>query len=211
MSDQRQWGRTDDAGRWPWRGPLYTLRLVLLAVAVGGGLGWYQYRQLTPLQQAYLRDYIWSSTAAATIAAYCPHTPKCTEATYTVLLAVDGPQKRFATADVLVRPRADGRLVPIEWQERRYTHATLRDQLQEFIFERQTLWDLAWRPVAAGLLVALIGLFWAVPNDLRRWRERREGIHLGGPRLVSNAEFNRRLKGDGYGFEMGRGVKRGRR
>ena len=51
-----------------------------------------------------------------------------------------------------------------------------------------------------GLLVLGVGLLVAVPKDVVRARDRRQGRRLKGPELVSVARFNQRYRTEGMGF-----------
>lgn len=188
-----EWTLPDDAGRWPVRGPLFTVRLLVLAIAIGGALMWLQYRRLTPLQQTSLPNYLYSRGASAV---------GLKSGTYTLLMTREG-HSHLATADDLSRD------VPLVWRQVEQPHARLSDDLQRWIFEHQTLTDLVWWPAIGTALVFVVGLLFAIPKDITRWRERRQGMRMRGPELVTPATFTKRLKGDGYGFRLGKGtVKR---
>ena len=59
-----RWGRTDAAGIWPNRKPLWTLGVWLIAMASGLGVGAYRYQTTwTPLQRVYLSTYLRSALA----------------------------------------------------------------------------------------------------------------------------------------------------
>lgn len=61
-----QWGRADTAGTWPRPKPVWTLGLLLLALAVGGAVGAYGYSNgWTPLQRLFLSAYFAVRSPAA--------------------------------------------------------------------------------------------------------------------------------------------------
>ncbi len=199
------WGRTDAAGIWPNRKPLWTLGLLLIAIASGIGVGGYRYQMTwTPLQCVYLSAYLRSALAPMLTA----------RGRYQLLEVADrsNPAGRLALDEELTpviehgeanlalsdagRAAGDHRLA---WQEVWYNHAALHRLLGKWIYRNQTLTDLAAPVVRTMLAVFGIGLLIALPKDAARRRTERLGRRLKGPELVSVGTFNRRTRGDGLG------------
>src|SRR5712691_9424747 len=88
----------------------------------------------------------------------------------------------------------------LEWQRARYNNAKLHEFLGHWIYQDQTLTDLAKPALWGGLGVLLVGLVVATPKDSARKRIRRHGRRLKGPELVTAISFNRRNRSDGIGF-----------
>jgi hypothetical protein len=205
---RQEWGRAADAGVWPRPKPVWTLGLLLIAVLSGVAIGARDYtREWTPLQRLYLPSYIRSQCVAAL---------GITRGSYWLWHVVDRKGERFAiNEDVRPATTAEGEVTlvlsdaAIEAGERRlvwavgqHAHAVVHDFLKEWIYGNRTLVDLA-RPVVGGaLVVLLIGLLIAIPNDYARARQRRHGRRLKGPELVSARAFNRRLRADGISFAL---------
>jgi hypothetical protein len=199
------WGRTDAAGIWPNRKPLWTLGLLLVAIASGILVGGYRYRiTWTPLQRLYLSAYLRSELAPILAA----------RGRYQLLEVADrtNPGGRLALDEEVTpfteneeamfalsaagRAAGDHRLA---WQQVAYNHAALHHLLGEWIYRNQTVTDLAAPPVWTALAVFGVGLFVALPKDAGRRRAQRLGRRLKGPELVSVGTFNRRTPGDGLG------------
>ena len=73
-----------------------------------------------------------------------------------------------------------------------------------WIYRDQTLTDLLRAAAWGGLVVFLLGVLIAIPTDLARARERRQGRRLKGPELVTIRRFNRRVRANGIGFRQTR-------
>jgi hypothetical protein len=96
--------------------------------------------------------------------------------------------------------RSEG-LVKLELDDEVYNDQKLHAFLGHYIFGDQTLWDIVSYPAYGALIILFAGLFVAIPKDAARARVRREGRVISGPELVTIAEFNRRMKSDGVGFD----------
>src|SRR5258708_36712734 len=90
--------------------------------------------------------------------------------------------------------------VKLEWQRARYNNSKLHEFLGHWIYQDQTLTDLAEPALWGGLGVLLVGLVVAVPMDSARKRIRKHGRRLKGPELVTARAFNRRNRSDSIGF-----------
>jgi len=88
----------------------------------------------------------------------------------------------------------------LEWQRARYDTAKLHEFLGHWIYQEQTLTDLARPALWGGLGVLVVGLIVAIPMDSARKRMRKHGRRLKGPELVTARAFNRRNRSDGIGF-----------
>jgi hypothetical protein len=199
------WGRTDAAGIWPNRKPVWTLGLLLLAIAGGLAVGGYQYQiTWTPLERLYLSAYL-KSAIAPILAAH---------GRYQLLEVTDrsNPNGRLALDEEVTPFTENGQDMfaltdvglaagdhHLAWRALSYNHASLHRLLGEWIYRDQTLSDLA-APVAWTVLAVFgVGLFIALPKDAARRRAQRLGRRLKGPELVSVGAFNRRQGGDGVG------------
>ncbi len=210
MTDQ--WGRLDGAGTWPRPKPVWTLGLVLIALAIGATFESYRYASTwTPLQRFYLKAYVRSACADALA---------FKTGRYRLLYALDHGGKHlaidegvepvitatnevtFRLSDVAVQA-GDRELV---WQDVSYSHAGLHQLLSQFIFLDQSLTDLVRPALWISLGVFALGLVVAIPKDIARARARRHGRRLKGPELVTASRFNRRA--DGIGFVQVPGVVR---
>jgi type IV secretory pathway TraG/TraD family ATPase VirD4 len=171
------------------------------------GIGYYHCEwDWTPLERHYLLTYAGTPIVGALRK----------NASYTLLmvvmrkgsrLAIDpdvaevttaAGENTFALTDAAVKTGA----VRLEWQRGRYDNAKLHAFLAHWIYQDQTLTDLARLALTGGLGVLLLGLIVAIPKDTARARERKHGRVLKGPELVTAGVFNRRTRGDGIGFML---------
>jgi type IV secretory pathway TraG/TraD family ATPase VirD4 len=202
---KQEWGREGYAGDWPSGKAVWTIGAFFVALASVAAICAYRYeRVLTPLQRHYLLTYAGTPTAGALRK----------DGWYTLLavvtrkdsrLAIDpdvepvttvAGESTFALTDEGVKTGA----VKLEWQRERYDNAKLHTLLAHWIYNDQSLTDLAKPALWGGLGVFVVGLMVAIPKDAARKRERKEGRRLKGPELVTVAEFNRRNRSDGVGF-----------
>jgi type IV secretory pathway TraG/TraD family ATPase VirD4 len=202
----QEWGRADGAGTWPRPKPIWTLALLLMAIASGVAVGAYRYTTTwTPLQRLFLSPYLRSEFASAlafktgryrllhVVDRKGSRLP-IDEEVQAVSTATDETAFRLSDAGVKA---GDLRLV---WADQTYAHAQLHATLQEWIYRDQTLTDLAMPMLWVTLGVFVVGLIVAIPKDVARARARRHGRRLKGPELVTAAVFNRRTAADGIGF-----------
>ncbi len=202
---KREWGREEYAGDWPSDKAVWTIAAFFVALVSVAAICTYRYeRVLTPLQRHYLLTYAGTPTAGVLRK----------DGWYTLLavvtrkdsrLAIDpdvepmttaAGESTFALTDEAVRTGA----VKLEWQRERYDNAKLHTLLAHWIYNDQSLTDLAKPALWGGLGVFVVGLIVAIPKDAARRRERKLGRRLKGPELVTVAEFNRRNRSDGVGF-----------
>jgi hypothetical protein len=85
--------------------------------------------------------------------------------------------------------------------EQKLADLSLHRWLRLTVFEDKGLLDLfAINFVEGGVCLAVM-LWFAVPYDIRRFKQMKYGRILRGPQLLSPSEFNRAQKGDGIGFK----------
>ena len=78
------------------------------------------------------------------------------------------------------------------WRDASYPHAKLHVFLRRWIYRDQTVTDLVKPAVRGGVGVWLVGLLIAIPMDVARARERRQGRRLNRAAVTSSGPFNRR-------------------
>ena len=171
-----RWGRIDAAGIWPNRKPVWTIAVLLIAIATGFAVDAYCYQTTwTPLQRLYLSAYV-RSALATIIAAH---------GSYELLEVIDrsNPDGRLALDEEVTpfiengvrtfalteagRAAGDQRLA---WEQVSYDHAALHRLLGEWIYRDQTLIDLAAPAGLTALAVFGVGLLIALPQDAARRR-----------------------------------------
>jgi type IV secretory pathway TraG/TraD family ATPase VirD4 len=202
-----QWGRSTVAGTWPHPRPVWTLVSVIVALATTVAVEAYEVAtDWTPLQRTYLASYVRSAVLGEL---------GITTGRYRLLHVVDRRGSRMAL-DEEVRPtttaagisfalteaamRAGDR--QLMWGDASYRHTTLHAFLGRWIYRDQTLTALVGHAARAGVALLIVGMLVAIPVDVTRGRERRQGRRLKGPELISAARFNRRVRADGVGFKQ---------
>jgi hypothetical protein len=198
------WGRTESAGRWPWPKPVWSIAALLIGILGGIAVQTYWCMYVwTPLQRHYFFTYL---------RADCADLFGFSIGHYTLLEAVQPTRQRLAL-DTEVEPDAaaetgfalteagrhagDRRLVS---RDGPYRPAALREFLREFIYQKQTLIELAEPAALGAVLVCGMGLIVAIPLDVKRARARKRGRRLKGPELITIPQFNRQVEANGVGF-----------
>jgi hypothetical protein len=166
--------------------------------------------QLTPLLSRSLTEYIRSDIGAKFTA----------NESYRLLYLGGGKGKPrlafpvdFVTGET---PLPNGKVLPValselataqgyRWfyrgPEQKLADLSLHRWLRLTVFEDKGLLDLfAINFVEGGVCLAVM-LWFAVPYDIRRFKQMKYGRILRGPQLLSPSEFNRAQKGDGIGFK----------
>ena len=202
---KQRWGREDDAGEFPSDKAVWTIGAFCVALLSVFAIVGYRYMRVwTPLQRHYLTTYVGTPVAAAFR----------TDGGYTLLMVVTRKGTRMALdneVEPFVTEKGEGTFtlteeaikvgdLKLEWQRARYDNAKLHEFLGHWIYQDQTLTDLAKPALWGGLGVLLVGLVAAIPMDSARKRIRKHGRRLKGPELVTARAFNRRNRSDGIGF-----------
>jgi hypothetical protein len=183
-----EWGRRDNAGRWPPRNGAWTLTALLVSVLISCGVFVRQYQtSWTPLQRLYFSAYVRTAVMRRIGLSGTGH--------YRVLcLATDRASLIAASNDLGTGTRA------LIWITESYPHAALHTFLRRSVYDGRGLAGLAKPALWSAVALGLPGLVVAVPADILRARRRRHGRRLKGPELVSIRRFTRRLDATGIGF-----------
>src|SRR5260370_20301733 len=157
-----------------------------------------------PLERDYLTSYVGTPVGAGF----------GTDGGYTLLMVVTRKGTRLALdneVEPFVTEKGENTFaltevamktgdLKLEWQRARYNNAQLHEFLGHWIFQDQTLTDLAKPALWGGLGVLLVGLVMAIPKDAARGRIREHGRRLKGPELVTARTFNRGNRSHAIGF-----------
>ena len=204
-----QWGRKETI-IWPPHIPVWTYSAVFLTLLCTVFFGWERLIGMTTLQRSYSADYVRSEVGQL----FHQH------GKYS-LLYLDGGKKKPRLAlptdfedGLTILP--DGRTIPVRlsphatregyrfWKhgaEQSYLDASMFGWLQPTIFEGKGHLSLYAISLGEGLGVLLIALFFAVPADVKRFKEIKYGRRLKGPVMVTPREFNKVLKTDGLAIK----------
>ncbi len=204
------WGRKETI-IWPPHQPVYSYMAVALALVCTLFFGWQHYNfSESTLQQTYTVDYLRAQVGA-----------KFQQRGKYRLVYVGGSRKgprlalpadfipgttrmpNGATVPVELSPvaRAEGFRSFYKGPELRYGDASLSRWFQGAIFEGKSLLQVYMVTFLEGLAILLIGLFFAVPYDLKRFKEMKYGRVLRGPTMLTPEEFNKATGGNGIGFK----------
>jgi hypothetical protein len=202
---KQKWGRPHDAGDFPTDKAAWTIGAFCVALLSMFAIVGYRYMRVwTPLQRHYITAYVGTPVAGAFR----------TDGWYTLLMAVTRKGTRMALdneVEPFVTEKGESTFTltedaikvgdsKLEWQRARYDNVKLHEFLSHWIYNDQSLTDLAKPALWGGLGVLLVGLVVAIPMDSARKRIRKHGRRLKGPELVTARAFNRRNRSDGIGF-----------
>ncbi|HWY45322.1 MAG TPA: type IV secretion system DNA-binding domain-containing protein [Candidatus Sulfotelmatobacter sp.] len=199
----QKWGRARFAGKWPSRKPWWSIAVFFVAVFSVGLIGDFCRALVwTPLQRYYSPIYTATEDYRAGRELH----------TYKVLILVTPAGSRLAVdTDVVERGECTFALsdqaiksgaLRVEWQSKGFENARLYALLRHQIYRDKSLLVLSKPAWLCAVLIFVGGLFLAIPKDLARARRLRNGRRLKGPELVTTAQFNRRNKSDGIGFQQ---------
>ena len=204
------WGRKETVV-WPPHVPIYTYSAVAFALLCTIFFCWERLRfQQTPLQRTYAGAF--ARAAAGAMAS--------TKGKY-ALLYVDGPKKpsrlavgldfidgetrlpsgKIAPAALSSLAQADGRTAFHTAPEQAYQDASIYRWMSAAVFDGRSFVGTYAVSLGEGAFVLILALAFAAPQDLKRFRELKYGRRLKGPVMNTPAEFNRRVKGGGIGFQ----------
>jgi hypothetical protein len=205
-----QWGRKETI-IWPPHVPMLSYTAVATALLCTCLFVWQRFTfSLTALQRSYITEYIRSDIGAKFTA----------HESYRLLYLGGGKGKPRLAFPVDFVPGEttlpNGKIVPValselattqgyRWfyrgPEQKLADLSLNRWLRLTVFEDKGLLSLfAINFVEGGVcLAAMLGF--AVPYDIRRFKQMKYGRILRGPQLLSPSEFNRHQKGDGIGFK----------
>jgi type IV secretory pathway TraG/TraD family ATPase VirD4 len=201
-----EWGRAPEAGRWQRAIPVWFMSVVLVALVSGIGMWWVRQAFVwTPLQQFYLSAYVRSALASSLAIQTGRYRLLLMESRRGSRLAIDEEVVPVSTSSGemnfvlsgLARQAGSGRLV---WRDLVVNHRRLHTDLEVWVYQNQTLFDLARPSLITVLAMLIVGLLIAIPRDVRWSRSRRHGRRLKGPELVSVRQFNRRTRANGISF-----------
>ena len=210
MKNTPHWGRKETIV-WPPQVPIYSWAIFGAAVLATVFFAWEHLRfSQSVLQRSYTSTYIQSSIGSV----FKQH------GSYQ-LLYLAGAQKipprlalpaDFEEGGTVL---SDGQRLPIALSTaataagystffrgpvKVYRDTALSQWLRGTFFEGEGLFATYRVSLIEGLVLFLAGLGFAVPADLRRFKELKYGRLLKGPLMLTPKEFNKALKGDGLGI-----------
>lgn len=205
-----QWGRKETI-IWPPHVPILSYAAVVAAVLCTCLFIWQRIVfSLTPLQKSYITEYVRSGIGGVFKA----------HESYRLLYmggAKRAPRLAFPVDFVPGQTvLAGGKIVPVALSdlalaqgyrlfyrgaEQKLADASLNRWLRLTVYEDKAPLSLFTVSFVEGGVCLVAMLWFAVPNDIRRFKQMKYGRILRGPQLLSPQEFNRQQKGHGIGFK----------
>ncbi len=209
-----QWGRKETIV-WPPHAPIYTYGFVLLALSSTVLFGLQQLRSLPILEKSYISVYAQSATGA-----------QFRQTGKYALLYVGGPKKapRLALPADLSEGKTvlpNGVVLPARLSElavaqgfrefhrgrpQPFIDASLSRWMRDAIFHGKSLVETFRISLVEGAFVLLLALGFGIQKDVKRFKELKYGRRLRGPEMVTPAQFNKTLKGEGLGIQTDDGT-----
>ena len=204
------WGR-DETIVWPPHLPIYSFSAVGLSLLAILLFLWQQTRfAMTPLQSAYIGDYVRSTSGAAIgqhgryrlIELTGPHakTRVATPADFNPDGQTTLPSGRVFPASLSFSAQDRGYTTFSRGTERSYRDEVLAKWLRNVVFDSRGLLSTYRLALGEGGLVLLVALSFAGPADVRRLKQLKYGRRLKGPEMLTPVQFNKTLGGDGLGI-----------
>jgi type IV secretory pathway TraG/TraD family ATPase VirD4 len=164
---------------------------------------------MPPLEQAYIGDYVRASAGAAfhLNGSYRlvylgggkakPQLAFPFDFTRGKMTLPSGKIAPFTLAELA---RSQGYTFPFRAPARKYTDASMYRWFHNVVFGGKSLLAVfAARLIASGIILIAL-LAWAIPADIKRFRQMKYGRVLRGPVMLTPRQFNRTTRGEGVGF-----------
>ena len=205
-----QWGRKETI-IWPPHVPMLSYTAVATALLCTCLFIWQRFTfSMTPLQRSYVTEYL-RSQIGGTFNAH---------ESYRLLYLGGGKGKPRLAFPVDFVPGEttlpNGKTVPValseiatlqgyRWfyrgPEQKLADVSIHRWLRQAVYEDRGLFGLFSVALIEGAVCLTAMLWFAVPRDIKRFKQMKYGRILRGPQLLSPEEFNRQQKGDGIGFK----------
>jgi type IV secretory pathway TraG/TraD family ATPase VirD4 len=210
MTMATQWGRKETI-IWPPHAPILSYTAVAAAILCTCLFVWQRFSfSFAPLQKSYITEYI-RSQAGSVFKAH---------QSYRLLYLGGGKAKvrlalpaDFTEGTTIL---ANGQTFPValvdvaklqgyRWFFRgpsvKFADMAMNHWLRSVVYEDEGLLRLFAVSLIEGAAVLAAFLWFAVPYDIRRFKQMKYGRILRGPEMLTPEEFNKQQKGDGIGFK----------
>jgi type IV secretory pathway TraG/TraD family ATPase VirD4 len=205
-----QWGRKETI-IWPPHAPIMSYSALAMGLLCTLFFLWEHLNfSMSPLEQSYITEYVTSQAGSA----FNAH-----ENYRLVYLAGPKVKPRIALSVDLTDGRTklpNGKTVPIglsdlaaeqgyRWFYRapaqKLADGAMHRWLSGAVYDGKGLLELFRVSLIEGGVCLAAMLFFAIPKDLKRFRQMKYGRVLRGPIMLTPAEFNKAAQGDGIGFK----------
>ena len=204
------WGRKETI-IWPRHVPVISYSAIALALLLTCGFVWQRYSfQLLPLEKAYITDYARASVGGTF------HAHQSYRLLYLVgtknrpRLALPGdfapgtmtlPNGTVLPFGLSELAHIQGYSFPFRGPQEKLADGSMYRWLHDAVYNGQTMWQIFEASFIEGGICLVAVLAFAIPRDIRRFKEMKYGRVLRGPRMLDPKEFNRAQRGDGLGFK----------
>lgn len=205
-----QWGRRETI-IWPRHVPILSYTALATALLCTCFFIWQRLNfSLTPLQNSYITEYIRSQIGSTFKTHQSYHLLYLGDGRTKVRLALpadftdgattlaDGNKVPFALSDIA---KLQGYRWPFRGPEEKLADMSMHRWLRIAVYEDEGLLKLFAASLIEGAACLAVMLWFAVPRDIRRFKQLKYGRILRGPTMLSPEEFNDQQKGDGIGFK----------
>jgi type IV secretory pathway TraG/TraD family ATPase VirD4 len=205
-----QWGRKETI-IWPPHAPIMSYSALAMALLCTVFFLWEHLNfSMSPLQQSYITEYVTSQAGSSFNAR---------ENYRLVLLGGPKVKPRLALPVDLTNGKTtlpSGKTVPIGLSElafaqgyrwfyrapaQKLADTAMHRWLMSAVYDGRGLLELFQVSLIEGGVCLAAMLFFAIPKDIKRFRQMKYGRVLRGPVMLTPAEFNKAAKGDGIGFK----------
>ena len=199
----QHWGRKETI-IWPPHAPIVSYGAIAAGLLLTCLLMWQRLNyRMSPLQQSYITEYVRSEVGAQF---------KAHESYKLVMLAGQKVKPRLALPVDLTNGKTtlpDGRTVPIgiselataqgySWfyraAEQKLPDAGMHRWLQGAVYGKKGLAELFEGSLIGGAVCLAAMLWFAIPKDIKRFRQMKYGRVLRGPQMMTPKEFNSEYK-----------------
>lgn len=205
-----QWGRRETI-LWPPHVPILSYTAVAGAMLCTCFFVWQWLNfVLDPLQKSYITEYVRSDLGSAF---------KAHQKYRLLYLGGDKAKPRLALPADFAKGKTtlpNGKTFPValsnvarlqgyRWFFRgpseKLADASMHRWLRAVVYREEGLLRLFAGSLVEGVLILGVSLSFAVPFDIRRFKQMKYGRILRGPRILTPEEFNKQQKGDGIGIK----------
>ena len=204
------WGRKETI-IWPRHVPVISYSAIALALLSTCGFVWQRYSfQLQPLEKAYITDYARASVGRIFHAHQSyrllylggiknrPRLALTEDFAPGTMTLPNGSVLPFALSELA---HAQGYSFPFRGPQKKLADGSMYRWLHDAIYGGQKVWQIFEACFIEGGICLVAMLAFAIPKDLKRFKEMKYGRVLRGPRMLDPKEFNRARRGDGLGFK----------
>ena len=205
-----QWGRKETI-IWPPHAPIMSYSALAIALLCTLFFIWERLNfSMSPLQQSYITEYVTSQAGSGFNAhenyrLVCLGGPKMKPRLALPVDLRDGkttlPNGKTVLIGLSELASAQGYRWFYRAPAKKLADGPMHRWLRNAVYGGKGLLELFQVSLIEGAVCLAAMLFFAIPKDVKRFRQMKYGRVLRGPVMLTPADFNRAAKGDGIGFK----------